>query len=239
MSTIWADSDAKKNFQNVFNKETLFALYDLADKGHFRVLNGIVKSGKESNLCVGETRSGDLVAVKIYMIEASNFKRMREYLIGDPRFEGIKKNKRSVVFNWCKKEYKNLKKAGKAGVDAPRPIAFKKNVLVMEYLGEGMRPAPRLKDVELENPKKGLNEIIKSLETLYKKEKLVHGDASEYNIQIWNNRPYLIDFSQSVVTRHPNAEKMLERDVENISNHFKKKYSIRKDKKDMLDQIRH
>lgn len=238
MSQIWADSDAKKNFKNVFNRETLLALYDLADKGHFRILHGIIKSGKESNLCIGETKKGKYVAVKIYMIEASNFRKMQDYLLGDPRFKGIKKNKRSVVFNWCKKEFKNLKRAKNAEVDVPVPIVFKKNVLVMEFLGEDMHPAPRLKEVKLDNPEKGLSEILKSVKKLYNGEKLVHGDLSEYNIQIWRNRPYLIDFSQSVIKNHPNAQKMLERDVENILNYFEKKYEIKKDKKEILEQIR-
>ena len=104
----------------------------------------------------------------------------------------------------------------------------------MEFLGEDMRPAPRLKEIELDNPEKGLKEILKSVKKLYNGEKLVHGDLSEYNIQIWKNRPYLIDFSQSVIKNHPNAQKMLERDVENILNYFEKKYEIKKDKKETI-----
>lgn len=238
MSEIWQDSEARKNFENVLNKETLLSLYKLADKSYFETLNGVVKSGKESNIFIAETEGGEKLAVKIYMVEASNFRRMRKYLMGDPRFRGIKKDKRSIIFNWCKKEFKNLKKARRAGIDSPEPLAFHKNVLLMDFLGEGMNPAPRLEDVELKNPDKGFEEIIKSAKKLYKEEKLVHGDLSPYNILVWKSRPWIIDLSQAVLKSHPSAEEFLERDVSNLVNHFCKKYDLKKDKNKIIEKIR-
>lgn len=238
MTEIWRDSEAKKNFENVFNRETLLSLYDLADKGHFKVLYGIVKAGKESNICIAESKDGKKLAVKIYMVEASKFKRMRKYLMGDPRFRGIKNNRRSIIFNWCKKEFKNLKKARNATLDVPEPLAFKKNVLIMDFLGEEMNPAPRLKDVELENPEKGLEKIIESVKKLYRQEKLIHGDLSQYNILIWKGKIWIIDLSQGVLKSHPAAEELLERDVENILKYFRKNYNLKRDKNKILGEIK-
>ncbi len=58
---------------------------------------------------------------------------------------------------------------------------------------------------------------------------LVHADLSEYNILVKGKKPYLIDFGQAVVLKHPNASAFLERDIKNILQYFKKAYRIEKD----------
>lgn len=234
---IWEDHEAEKNFENVFNEETLRALYDLADDGHFEVLHGFVKQGKESNVCVAETKEGEAVAVKIYVVEASNYEEMSTYLLNDPRFQGISDSRRDIIFNWCAKEYKNLMKAEHAGVDAPRPHGFEKNVLVMDFLGDDLRPAPRLKDVELHEPERELEHIVEQMRLLWQEEDLVHGDLSEYNV-LWYRKPHLIDFSQGVVGSHPLSDELLERDVANLVNHFNKRYGLDRQNEDILSTIR-
>ena len=44
---------------------------------------------------------------------------------------------------------------------------------------------------------------------------LIHGDLSEYNILLWKNLPFIIDFSQGVRKNHPLATEFLRKDVEN------------------------
>ncbi len=234
---IWEDHEGEKNFENVFNEETLRALYDLADDGHFEVLHGFIKQGKESNVCVAEKKGGTRVAVKIYVVEASNYEEMSTYLLSDPRFQGISDSRRDVIFSWCSKEYKNLMKATRADVPAPRPLGFEKNVLVMEFLGDDLRPAPRLKDVELHEPERELDFLLEQVRTLWQDEDLVHGDLSEYNV-LWHGKPRLIDFSQGVMRSHPLADELLERDIANLLNHFRKRYGIERDDADVLDSIR-
>lgn len=48
---------------------------------------------------------------------------------------------------------RNLKRLVAAGIPAPAPVLIKNNVLVMDFLGKGGWPAPRLRDVQL-GPKK-------------------------------------------------------------------------------------
>lgn len=225
---FWHDSEARKNFQNVFNQETVRALYKLADQGHFKVLHGFVKQGKESNVCVAERKDGTTLAVKIYMVEAGGYRKMSKYLLNDQRFINVRNNRRSIIFAWCKKEFKNLKKAETAGVTAPRPIAFNKNVLLMDFIGETFRPAPRLKDVRLENPENVFEDILEDVRRLWVREDLVHGDLSEYNI-LWKDGPYLIDFSQGILSSNPLAEELLERDIHNVCKHFNTVYGLGKD----------
>jgi RIO kinase 1 len=51
----------------------------------------------------------------------------------------------------------------------------------------------------------------------------VHGDLSEYNVMIWDEKPIIIDVSQAVPVTHPLAKQLLRRDVENINRFFIKK----------------
>lgn len=238
---IWADSEARKNHENVFNQNTLEALFDLSEDGHFDIVHGIVKDGKESKVCVAEKidRDGDntFLAVKIYTVEASSYQNMQQYLFGDPRFKGIKRNRRSIIHNWCKKEFKNLKKAQSIGLNVPTPVAFEKNVLLLEFLGEDFRPAPRLNEIELENPETALDYLVDAMDRLWNEEKLVHGDLSAFNVLIWEGKVYIIDLGQAVLTHHPMAEELLERDVENVLQHFEKAYGIYKETDEIVGRI--
>ena len=54
---------------------------------------------------------------------------------------------------WAEKEMRNLKRLVAAGIPCPTPVLIKNNVLVMDFIGKGGWPAPRLRDVQL-SPKK-------------------------------------------------------------------------------------
>ncbi len=210
-----------KVFEGTLDNLAIDSLMKFANRGILDRMHGLVKRGKESTVMVAEDRNKTSLAVKIYAIEASNFKKMQPYLDGDNRFRSVRKDKRSIVYAWCLKEYKNLMKAKEAGMRVPRPIAALGSVLVMEFLGEGYTPAPRLVDAEVDDPDNVLEKILQDVKLLYKAN-LVHGDLSAYNILYWNSEPYIIDFSQGVLLSHPLAEDLLKRDVKNILKFFRK-----------------
>lgn len=222
------DSDQREVFADVFDTATLMALYDLSRKGYIDALGGSVSTGKEANIFHAVSKKDDLleIAVKIYMISTANFNAMKEYILGDPRFAGIKQNKRDIIFAWAKKEFKNLKRAEDAGIRVPKPYITKRNILLMEFIGKDGIPMPQLKDVNLsqEEAQNIFNRIIEYMNLLYSKAKLVHADLSEYNILVDMNsmEPVIIDMGQSVTTDHFNAQKYLQRDVSNIIRFFKK-----------------
>ncbi|MFQ5815664.1 MAG: serine protein kinase RIO [Candidatus Hydrothermarchaeaceae archaeon] len=203
----------------VFDTSTLLTLYYLANKGTIEVLRGVIKTGKESNVFLAEVK-GRSVAVKIHRITTSNYRNMLRYLDGDPRFRGIKRSKRSVVYTWVQKEFKNLERALRAGVAVPRPMVYKNNVLVMEFLGKRKRPYPMLKEAAIEDPEVVFEEILKSMNLLYCRANLVHSDLSEYNILMKESEPVLIDMSHAVVREHPLAGDYLKRDVGNVVRFF-------------------
>jgi RIO kinase 1 len=49
---------------------------------------------------------------------------------------------------------------------------------------------------------------------------LVHGDLSEYNLVVHDDRVYVLDLGQAVTVHHPNARDFLERDCHNVASFF-------------------
>jgi RIO kinase 1 len=221
------DSDDLKTLGEVFDTRTLTNLYALSKKGVIDALGGPVSTGKEANI-FDAVRGDESLAVKIYRIATSEFKSMQEYLQGDPRFGSVKGTKRSVIIAWAKKEFRNLKRAEEVGIRVPHPIAMRENILVMELVLQGDKPAPMLKDVDLD-PEEALrvsNKIADYVVLLYQKAQLVHADLSEFNI-LYNGEPVIIDMGQSVTLEHPLAQQFLRRDVANLARYFQKRYGIR------------
>ena len=219
---IKGDEDRRVGSE-VFDSITLKTLYKLANSGHIHKLNGAISTGKEANVFKGADEDDNFVAVKIYRVTTSDFKKMQTYIQGDPRFNVRTTNKRQLVNAWVTKEFRNLQRAEEAGVKVPKPIVAKNNVLVMEFIGdeEGDAALP-MRHSDIQDPEKLLTKIINNMKLLYGEAGLVHGDLSSYNILIQNGEPVIIDISQGMTKDHPISEELLNRDIENIVKDFKK-----------------
>ena len=168
----------------------------------------------------GKNKENDWFAIKVYRIEACDFKSMWKYLIGDPRFKNIKKDKRFVVKLWCQREFKNTKIAYDAGVNCPKPYDFMENVLITSFIGNGKEFAPMLTNIVPEKLEEVYEEFLDNLKKLVNAE-LVHGDLSAYNILFWD-KIYFIDFSHGTVIKNPAALDLLKRDIKNANSYFSK-----------------
>jgi len=225
------DADQFKVEDAVFDDATFAALYKLVQDGYITAFGGPISTGKEANVytALGDAQSMEVldtdehpeVAVKVYRINASNFRDMRDYLAGDPRFEEIGGDKKAVVKAWVRKEYANLERARKAGVRVPTPIAVERNVLVMEYLDFEDARARRLGEVHVENPETAY-EVVREYMRRLSDAGLVHGDLSEYNIVLHGSELVLIDLGQALTVHHPNADDFLERDCHNVASFFRR-----------------
>ena len=213
------DADQFKVEQSVFDDATFAAIYKLVQDGYIDAFGGPISTGKEANVYEALGADDRDVAVKIYRINASNFQQMREYLEGDPRFEGIGSDKKKIVLAWTKKEFANLRRARQAGVRVPEPIAVERNVLVMELVGLVEDRARRLAEVNVENPETAFEVVREYMRRLYGAG-LVHGDLSEYNLIIHDGELVVIDLGQAVTVHHPNADDFLERDCRNVAAFF-------------------
>ena len=217
------DSSERKVGNEIFDKLTLETLYKLANQGYIDILNGAISTGKEANVLTGITDDENYVAVKIYRVATSDFKKMDYYLKGDPRFNVKTKNKRKIIYSWVTKEFKNLTRLYDAGVNVPKPFISSNNVLIIEFIGDSDgNPAQPVRNQPPKDPDEFFNKLLVQLKLFVRKAKLVHGDLSNYNILNLNEEPVIIDVSQSVVRDHIIANELLARDIKNISFEFSK-----------------
>ena len=208
-------------FEEVFDKPTLMTLYNLINNHVFRYLNGIIKSGKESRVYWGVKDDGTNVAVKIFLTVAKEFRKRNQYVLNDPRFTRLKKGTLNMIELWARKEYKNLDVAYFAGIRVPRPHHVKRNVLVMDFIGQNGIPASLLREVNV--TQYDYERILIIIKKLYVKARLVHADLSEYNIFKNNKKLVLFDFGSAVDISHPSSRSFLIRDIKNINHFFYKR----------------
>jgi RIO kinase 1 len=229
------DADQFKVEQSVFDDATFAAIYKLVQDGHIEAFGGPISTGKEANVYEALGADGTDVAVKIYRINASNFRHMTDYLAGDPRFDGIGGDKGKTVLAWTRKEYANLERAKKAGVRVPNPIAVERNVLVMELVGLVEDRACRLAEVTVENPETAFEVVREYMRRLHSAG-LVHGDLSEYNLIVHEGELVVIDLGQAVTVHHPNADEFLRRDCRNVAGFFSRQ-GLPTDADDLYDYV--
>lgn len=213
--------DERETCDEVFDRQTLMVLYDYMTRGYIDSVHYPISTGKEGNVFYATDEDGEAVAVKIFRTSTSTFKRVSRYIEGDPRFKGLTGNRRKIIYAWANKEFRNLDRYCEAGIPVPEPIAFRKNVLLMEFVGDENGPAPQLKDVELDDPTAMYDDVVSFIIDGYRDAHLVHGDMSEYNILVQDGEPILIDCGQAMTSDHFNAKEFLLRDIDNINRFFK------------------
>jgi RIO kinase 1 len=228
LSVIWKGYEEfrREKDEEVFDAPTLFAVYDLVNSGIISYLNGVVSTGKEARVYWGvkEINNGDKhvkdYAVKVYHTSGLKFKKRQIYMQGDSRFKRISKGI-ELILTWARKEYANLDKAFSSSVPVPKPIALKRNVLVMEFIGEKGIPAPTLLNCKVN--KRDYGQLISIVKKLYRKAGLVHADLSEYNIFKHKGKLILFDFGSAVTLDHEMAINFLKRDIKNVNRFFEKR----------------
>lgn len=212
----------RRTMDEVFDRKTLMTLYKFISNGVIQQLEYPVSTGKEANVFTATTPEETWICIKIFRTSNATFHDVLQYIQGDPRFQGIKKEKRGLIAAWTQKEYRNLGRAIDVGVRVPEPIANFDNVLLMEFIGDETGPAPRLKDVIVNDPEQVAEAILDDYRLLFTKARLVHADLSEYNILWHKDKPVIIDVGQAVLLEHPMAEEFFERDVQNMSRFMTK-----------------
>jgi RIO kinase 1 len=207
---------------NVFDKPTMMVIYSLINDGVIKSVESHFGSGKESKVYTAIGKDGSLLALKIYLTVSAEFKKRLQYTAGDPRFE-IKKGSRNMIAVWARREFSNMKAAHENNVRVPAPIEVRKNVLVMEFIGDKDGNAvPALVNLESVTLQDYI-ETIEQVSGLYKSAGLVHADLSEYNVFKTEKGMMLFDLGSAVGKDHPNAKQFLVRDIMNINRFFEKR----------------
>jgi len=229
------DSDQRKVLEEVFDQATLLAIEELVARKDLHELNGVVNAGKEARVYFGEDTEGAPVAVKIYLMSASDFRKRLGYIAGDRRFGKLPSGSRDTIYLWTRKEFKNLQVADASGVRVPRPIAFLKNILIMEYIGTPPEPAPTFAETEVDE--NDYDWTFDTIGRLWKKAKLVHADFSEFNVFKTEKERVLFDMGSAVLSSHPQSEEFLKRDVSNMVRFFRKRGIMKADADSWMEKV--
>ena len=225
----------RKTVNEVLDRPTIMTLYKMISAGTVSGVEGAVGAGKESLLFRGVREGDSDLALKVYLVSTSNFKKRADYIRGDPRFSRFRRNTRDLVYLWAQKEFRNLRQSIEAGVRVPRPVRVANNVLAMEFVGSGGRPAPLLLHSHADG--KDYRQVLEMMSTLYTKAGLVHGDCSEYNIFKSGENLVLFDLGSAVDRRHPAAGAFLRRDINNINRFFRRRGVAVRDLNDILGDM--
>jgi RIO kinase 1 len=231
------DDGFKKNkvVNEVLDKITILQLHDLINSKIISYVNGVVKAGKESVVFWAKDFDDNDLALKIYLVTTSNFKRRSQYVMGDPRFTNVKKGTKNLVYLWARKEFQNISKCYDCGISVVKPRHVSKNILIMDFEGIDGKPEQTL--LESETDENDYRQSISLITDLYQKAKLVHGDFSEYNLFKTKNGLKIFDLGSAVDTTHPNTMEFLKRDINNITNFFVKRGLTVENPADILERV--
>ncbi|MDQ3839388.1 MAG: hypothetical protein M3297_08975 [Thermoproteota archaeon] len=207
------------------------ALRTFVERGIIGGLGLPIGVGKESDVLEAITDNGQKRAVKFYRIGRISFRqvrRKRSFLRDTYPHDWILTNIRAA-----QTEYSVLERLQDTGMTIPVPYFRRLHSIVMNRIeGELL---VHVKDIQ--NPRQMLIAVLNDVKIAYQHD-IINCDLSEYNIVVdVDNRPWIIDWPQSVSRTHPNAELLIRRDVSNVVNFFKKKFHLELENSEMLKNV--
>ena len=208
------------------------ALHALVERDIVSQLGPLIGKGKESDVYSCMDDEENIYALKIYRMGRTSFKNIKRLrdLVGERgHLSWLYVNRLAA-----KKEFEALEKIYKLKLNTPKPIAYNRHVIIMSYL----RGKELVYYKAIKKPAKIFNKIIKQVKIIYQQGKMIHGDLGEFNIVLDEKGNILIiDWLQWVPSDHPNAKSLLERDIQNVSEYFKKKFDIESNPEEILNSF--
>ncbi|MFT7223013.1 MAG: RIO kinase 1 [Cellvibrionaceae bacterium] len=207
-------------------------LQPLIDDGWIDEVISRLMSGKEADVFVVRCGTG-IRCAKVYKEAAKrSFKKAAQYQEGRKvrnsrrgraMEKGSKFGRKQQEEIWQNSEVDALSRLARSGVRVPETFGCLDGVLLMELIRDNAGDvAPRLADVvmSVEEAKAGHAQIMQYVVRMLCAG-LIHGDLSEFNILVGEDGPVIIDLPQAIdAAANNNAQSMLERDVNNMRNHY-------------------
>lgn len=187
--------------------------------------------GKESEVYVGLTPGGRVVAVKIHRAGRTSFRHTKKFRVyaGDKHHVSWLYQSRLAA----RQEFEALEILYRRGVTVPEPIDWNRHVVVTELV-EGVE---LFKLPELAEPLETLKRIFEEVKKAYRAG-IIHGDLSEYNIMVTREEKTVIfDWPQWVPASHPSAYYYLKRDLVNVVEFFRRKYLVKINTESFIEEF--
>ena len=176
--------------------------------------------GKEADVYDALSPSGERIAVKFHRLGRTSFRQTR-------RKRGYIREHSTWLFQShlaAEREFQALELVYKMGVSVPKPISQNRHVVAMGMIEGGELS----KYKEIDRPSKILKEVLRNVRKAYLKAHVIHADLSEYNIILKpDGHVLIIDWPQYAMTDHPNADKLLERDLKNVLGFFRRRFNVK------------
>ncbi|WP_148883343.1 serine/threonine-protein kinase RIO2 [Thermococcus aciditolerans] len=215
-------------YQLTIHGYDVLAIRALAKKGVIEAINPAhVGVGKDADVYIGMTPSGERVAVKFNRIGGRTASRRAGYhghVFQDKRHTSWLYVSRLIA----KKEYEALTLLSPIA-RVPRPVAWNRHVVVMEFI-EGTELA-ELRDTDLTR-EEAAGILDRVLEEYLKIVRfgIVHSDMSEFNVVLTHGEGeiLIIDWAQHITTAHPESYELLKRDLRVVLNAFRRRWRVEK-----------
>lgn len=127
-----------------------------------------------------------------------------------------------ISAQWAQAEFNALGALWGAGLPVPYPVQITGTEVLMELIGDGLRPAPRLAQTRPEpSLLADLFEQLRDTMSELARSGWAHGDLSPYNVLLHEDRIVLIDWPQIVdIIGNPQGPEFLARDAHNMCAWF-------------------
>ena len=220
---------AYEGYRIYFEAYDLLALNAFVKRGTINAMGDAIGAGKESH--VYEATGGIIdrhVIIKFHREGKTSFKQVRtkrEY-VGERKHLSWLYASRLAA----KREYDALRTLYPE-VSVPEPVDYNRHAIVMS-----VAKGQQLAHTTINEPGWYLDEILGEVRKAYKLG-IIHGDLSEFNIFVSPEGAEIIDWPQYITPAHINARELLRRDVDNVLSFFNRKYRIKRDALEVMNNI--
>jgi RIO kinase 1 len=196
-----------------------------------------LNAGKEASIYLATWREHPII-LKAYRMHQSCHRISKKHGYSSAASAKRTHNVLAMMEDLAVKEFDLLMKCFRAGMHVPTPVGRVGQYLTMRFIGDVTAPAPQIRNVELQEPSRALDQILDDYLVMYRDVNYVHGDLSEYNILWWEDRPWIIDVPQAEpVDKHCDMmriEAVLRRDLQNLLGFFEN-YHVYRDLEQILN----
>jgi len=201
----------------------ILALHAFYSKNIIKSIGNIRGKGKESDVYECLLFNGDQAIIKFHRlgrISFRNIKKLRSYITKQKHLNWLYMSRLSAHREY---EALNLIQSKNLDFKVPKVYGWNRHAIVLSLLyGDEL-----YKFNEINEPVKIFEEILDQYYKIYTNVGIIHGDLGEFNVILSpNNDIMIIDWPQWVSKDHPHAQQYLKRDIENITEFFKRKYKL-------------